>query len=353
MSRYRDIVFTLVRWALGALFIFSGAVKCVDPIGTSIFVDKYLATYSMGWLMPISETLAVGLSVMEFTLGLLLISGVWRRLTSLITAIVLLLFSVLTLLSATVLPIGDCGCFGDALKLSPWATFLKNIVMLPLAIALWRTSDRCRGVALREFVILAVAISLPLAVNIYALKHLPLVDFLPYKVGTELREAIAEEQSATRQVLRFRRTTTGEVVEFDAMDTSCWADSDLEFVESAMVTEQGVEFKYGDFHLYNIYGEDVTSTILNHAGRIALLCVNDATNIDATTMQCIAKLYDAYPAEAIYLLSSEEVALQELSIQSTQLYIDAMTLRSIIRADVGVVILSKGIVEFKSNIRDI
>ena len=335
MSRYRDIVLTLVRWALGALFIFSGAVKCVDPIGTSIFVDKYLATYSMGWLMPISETLAVGLSVMEFTLGLLLISGVWRRLTSLITAIVLLLFSVLTLLSATVLPIGDCGCFGDALKISPWATFLKNIDLLPLAIALWRTSDRCRGVALREFVILAVAISLPLAVNIYALKHLPLVDFLPYKVGTELREAIAEEQSATRQVLCFRRTTTGEVVEFDAMDTSCWADSDLEFVESAMVTEQGVEFKYGDFHLYNIYGEDVTSTILNHAGRIALLCVNDATNIDATT------------------ISSEEVALQEFSIQSTQLYIDAMTLRSIIRADVGVVILSEGIVEFKSNIRDI
>ncbi|MBQ5594417.1 MAG: DoxX family protein, partial [Alistipes sp.] len=128
MSRYRDITLTLVRWALGALFIFSGAVKCVDPVGTSIFVDKYLATYSMEWLMPISESLAVGLSVFEFTLGALLISGVWRRFTALTAVVVLLLFSVITLLNATVLPIGDCGCFGDAVKLSPWATFFKNII---------------------------------------------------------------------------------------------------------------------------------------------------------------------------------------------------------------------------------
>lgn len=353
MSRYRDITFTIVRWALGALFIFSGVVKCVDPIGTSIFVDKYLATYSMGWLMPISESLAVGLSVFEFTLGVLLVSDVWRRFTALITVVVLLLFSVVTLLSATILPIGDCGCFGDALKLSPWATFLKNIVMLPFAIALWRISDRCHSVKLRDFIIFAVAISLPLLVNIYALKHLPLVDFLPYKVGTNIREAIAKEQSATRQVLRFRHTTTGEVVEFDAMDTSCWTDSNLEFVESAMVTEEGVEFQYGDFHLYNIYGEDVTSAILNHSGRIALLCVNDATNIDASTIQGIAKLYNAYPAETIYILSSETLDVEELSLQSTHLYIDAMTLRSILRADVGVVILSDGVVEFKSAIKDI
>lgn len=353
MSRYRDIIFALMRWALSALFIFSGAVKCVDPIGTSIFVDKYLATYSLGWLMSFSETLAVGLSVVEFSLGVLLVSGVWRRFTALITVIVLLLFSILTLLSATVLPIGDCGCFGDALKLSPWATFLKNIIMLPMAITLWRGSDGCDKLRVREFVTLLVAMCVPLAVNIYALRHLPLVDFLPYKVGTELREAIAMEQCATRQVLRFRNATSGAIVEFDALDTSCWGDSDLQFVESALISEQGAEFKYSDFHLYNIHGEDVTSEILNHIGRIALLCVNDNSNIEASHLRGIAKLYDAYPAEAIYILSSEGITFAELSSQSTQLYIDAMTLRSIIRADVGVVILSEGVVEFKANITDI
>ena len=342
-----------MRWALGALFIFSGAVKCVDPIGTSIFVEKYLATYSMGWLMPISEPLAIGLSVVEFTLGVLLIWGLWRKFIALITTVVLLLFTILTLLSATVLPIGDCGCFGDALKLSPWATFLKNIIMLPMAITLWRRSDRCDKLRVRELGILLVAIFVPLAVNIYALRHLPLVDFLPYKVGTELRDAIAMEQSATRQVLRFRSAKTGEIVEFNALDTTCWGDSELEFVESALTSEQGAEFKYSDFHLYNIYGEDVTSLVLNHAGRVALLCINDTTNLDASIMRGIAKLYEAYPAEAVYILSSEVETLEELSMQSTQLYIDAMTLRSIIRADVGVVILSEGVVEFKANITDI
>lgn len=353
MSRYRDIIFALMRWALGVLFIFSGTVKCVDPIGTSIFVEKYLATYSMWWLMPISEPLAIGLSVVEFTLGVLLIWGLWRKFIALITTVVLLLFTILTLLSATVLPIGDCGCFGDALKLSPWATFLKNIIMLPMAITLWRRSDRCDKLRVRELGILLVAIFVPLAVNIYALRHLPLVDFLPYKVGTELRDAIAMEQSATRQVLRFRSAKTGEIVEFNALDTTCWGDSDLEFVESALTSEQGAEFKYSDFHLYNIYGEDVTSLVLNHAGRVALLCINDTTNLDASTMRGIAKLYEAYPAEAVYILCSEVETLEELSMQSTQLYIDAMTLRSIIRADVGVVILSEGVVEFKANITDI
>lgn len=352
MTKYRNIISVKFRWALGALFIFSGAVKSVDPIGTSIFVDKYLATYSMEWLLPMSEVIAVGLSVMEFALGVLLILGVWRRAVVTITTIVLLLFSVLTLLSATVLPIGDCGCFGDALKLSPWATFLKNIILLPIAIALLKWSDEHQQTTIKDVVVLCLALLAPSLINLYALSHLPLVDFLPYKVGTNLREEIAKEQEAVQSVLRFRNIATDEIIEFDATDTSCWADEELEFVESALVVKDGRELNYSDFHLYSD-NVDVTDEIIATPGRIVLLCVNDKSAIDASAKEAIAKIGSSYPKQALYIVSSEELAPQELSLEASNLYIDAMTLRSIIRADVGVVILKDGIVEFKANIKNL
>lgn len=353
MTKYLNIISVIFRWALGALFIFSGAVKSVDPIGTSIFVDKYLATYSMEWLLPMSELIAVGLSVMEFALGVLLILGVWRRVVTIIVAIVLLLFSVLTLLSATVLPIGDCGCFGDALKFSPWATFLKNIILLPIAIALLKWSDEPQQTTTTtNVVLLCLAMLAPISVNLYALSHLPLVDFLPYKVGTNLREEIAKEQEAVQSVLRFRNIATDEIIEFDATDTSCWADEELEFVESALVVKDGRELNYSDFHLYSD-NVDVTDEIIATPGHIVLLCVNDKSAIDASAKEVIAKIGSNYPKQALYIVSSEELAPQELSLEASSLYIDAMTLRSIIRADVGVVILKDGIVEFKANIKNL
>lgn len=352
MTKYRNIISVIFRWALGALFIFSGAVKSVDPIGTSIFVDKYLATYSMEWLLPMSELIAVGLSVMEFALGVLLILGVWRRVVVTITTIVLLLFSVLTLLSATVLPIGDCGCFGDALKLSPWTTFLKNIILLPIAIALLKWSDEPQQTITKDVVVLCLAMLAPSLINLYALSHLPLVDFLPYKVGTNLREEIAKEQEAVQSVLRFRSILTDEIIEFDATDTSCWADEELEFVESALVVKDGRELNYSDFHLYSD-NVDVTDEIIATPGRIVLLCVNNKSAFDASAKEVIAKIGSNYPKQALYIVSSEELAPQELSLEASSLYIDAMTLRSIIRADVGVVILKDGIVEFKANIKNL
>lgn len=351
MVKYRDKILNVLRWALGALFIFSGAVKCVDPIGTSIFVDKYLTTYSLEALLPLSVAIGLALSVMEFMLGTLLICSLWRRFISLVSVVVLVLFSVVTLLSATLLPIGDCGCFGEVLKLSPWATFLKNIILLAIALYVWHNSRNEWRLELREVIVLAFAIFLPLGANLYALSHLPLVDFLPYKVGTNLREAVAKEQDSVRSVLRFRNSATGDIEEFDAMATECWMRRDLEFLESAVVVDDKAQ--YSDFRLYDTAGEEYTQKLLNRRGRVALLCINDISALDILTQRAIETLCNAYPETAIYILSYTEVEDHILPLNATHLYIDAMTLRSIIRADIGVVILRDGVVEFKANIKDI
>lgn len=351
MARLQDGLITAFRWLLGSTFVASGAFKCVDPVGTAIYVEKYLATYSLSELAVASEFIAVMLMVVEFAIGLLLILGVWRRGVALVSSVMLLFFLVVTLLSATVLPIGDCGCFGDAVKLSPWETFFKNLVLLPLSIYVWRKSDRGANFSKIDFISIAVAIILPLGVSLYSLFTMPLVDFLPYKIGVNLRERVGEEKSlleeSTRTVLRFKNTTTGAIVEFDAMATECWEDESLDFVESVNLVDDKVAMEYQDFVLYNTAGEDVTMEVLNRDGRIALLCINDTTAIDNSAKRGIEYLYSLYPASAVYVVSSAEVKTE---LPSTHLLVDAMTLRSIIRADIGIVVLRDGVVEYKDSI---
>ena len=342
---------TALRWVLGSVFVASGAFKCVDPVGTAIYVEKYLATYSLSEFAVASEAIAVALMVVEFAIGLLLILGVWRRGVALVSSVMLLFFLVVTLLSATLLPIGDCGCFGDAVKLSPWETFFKNLVLLPISIYIWRKSDRGYGVTIVDFATISIAVTLPLGVSLYMLFTMPLVDFLPYKVGTNLRETVAQERNAieesTRTVLRFRNIETGAIEEFDAMATECWSNEALEFVESATVLDANIDMQYSDFVFYNAAGEDVTSEVLSRNGRIALLCINDPSALDNSAKRTIDKLYSIYPVSAVYVVSATEV---DAELPSEHLLVDAMTLRSIIRADVGIVVLRDGVVEYKESI---
>ena len=341
----------LLRWVLGSVFIASGAFKCVDPVGTAIYVEKYLATYSLSELTPASEVIALALMLVEFTIGLLLILEVWRRGVAFLSSAMLLIFTIITLLSATVLPVGDCGCFGDAVKLTPWETFFKNLVLLPISIYIWRKSDSEPRFTMVDFISVAIALALPLGVSLYALSTMPLVDFLPYKVGTNLRERVGSERSAieesTRTVLRFKSVETNSIVEFDAMATECWTDESLEFVESATIVDKVVDMEYSDFVLYNGDGDDVTAEVLSRDGRIALLCINDATAIDSSARLAIENIYSLYPASAIYVVSATQV---ESGLPSAHLLVDAMTLRSIIRADVGIVVLRDGVVEYKEGI---
>ena len=351
MPRFQDIVMTTLRWVLGSVFISSGAFKCVDPIGTAIYVEKYLATYSLSELAPASEAIAILLMVVEFAIGLLLILGVCRKGAALVSSVMLLFFLIITLLSAMILPLGDCGCFGDAVKLTPWETFFKNLVLLPMSIYLWLKSDNEKNFTKVDLISIVVALILPLSISLYTLNTMPLVDFLPYKVGTNLRERVSQERAkvdeATHTVLRFRDTTTGAIVEFDAMATECWEMENLEFVDSANIVDNIEDMEYQDFVLFNADGEDMTMELLNRKGRIALLCINDVDAMDNSTQGAIEELYSLYPASAIYVVSSSEI---ETKLPSTQLLVDAMTLRSIIRADIGIVVLRDGVIEYKDNI---
>ena len=350
---FANVGLTALRWALGYTFIFSGVVKCVDPVGTAIFVEKYLATYSLEALLPLSLTIAIVLSVVEFALGCLITDRLFSRVVSTITLSLVSLFTIVTLLSATVLPIGECGCFGNAIELTPWQTFFKNVVLLVMAFVVWRSE---RGEELKiNYLSLIFAVAVPLIINIYALRHLPIIDFMPYDEGRNLREEVlkerAEERDAVRSMLKFRSVTTNEEQLFDSTDSACWMDEDLEFVEAVTISEEVADLTYNDFHLYTSEGEDVTESLLQRSGRVVLLCIND-DEISGAQMRGIEQLRRCYGDENIVILSASKVDA-EWCRDIEQLSIDAMTLRSMMRADIGVVVLSDGVVESKANIRDL
>lgn len=350
---FANVGLTALRWALGYTFIFSGVVKCVDPVGTAIFVEKYLATYSLEALLPLSLTIAIVLSVVEFALGCLITDRLFSRVVSTITLSLVSLFTIVTLLSATVLPIGECGCFGNAIELTPWQTFFKNVVLLVMAFVVWR-SERSEELKI-NYLSLIFAVAVPLIINIYALRHLPIIDFMPYDEGRNLREEVlrerAEERDAVRSMLKFRSVATNEEQLFDSTDSACWMDEDLEFVEAVTISEEVSDLTYNDFHLYTSEGEDVTESLLQRSGRVVLLCINDGGISDAQ-MRGIEQLRKCYGDENIVILSASKVDA-EWCRGIEQMSIDAMTLRSMMRADIGVVVLSDGVVESKANIRDL
>lgn len=350
---FANVGLTALRWALGYTFIFSGVVKCVDPVGTAIFVEKYLATYSLEALLPLSLTIAIVLSVVEFALGCLITDRLFSRVVSTITLSLVTLFTIVTLLSATLLPIGECGCFGNAIELTPWQTFFKNVVLLVMAFVVWRSE---RGEELKiNYLSLIFAVAVPLIINIYALRHLPIIDFMPYDEGRNLREEVlkerAEERDAVRSMLKFRSVTTNEEHLFDSTDSACWMDEDLEFVEAVTISEEVADLTYNDFHLYTSEGEDVTESLLQRSGRVVLLCINDC-EISGAQMRGIEQLRKCYGDENIVILSASKVNA-EWCRGIEQMSIDAMTLRSMMRADIGVVVLCDGVVESKANIRDL
>ena len=261
-SRRLNIAAHFCRIAAGIVFAFSGFVKAVDPWGTALKVNEYLSIYGLDDLIPYSMIFSIWLCGAELMMGLMLTFKVRTRLISIFALASMTFFTILTFLSATWIPVEDCGCFGDALKLTPWQTFFKNVVLLVLSFIVWRGCRTQQRVGVRDVVILVVAIAIPLAINLYALRHLPIVDTMPYKLGTTIYHDVLKEremeETSVQNVLIFRNITTGETVEFDAMDSTCWENENLEFVDAKTI-ESPVETTYGEFRLYNVHGEKLSA----------------------------------------------------------------------------------------------
>ena len=366
MKRTRSIriLSHVCRIILACTFILSGFTKVIDPWGTALKVSEYLSIYGMEHLQPAAMTFSIWLCGAELMMGCMLLFKVRIRLISIFAVLSMLFFTVLTFLSATVIPVEDCGCFGEALKLTPWETFFKNLILLPMAVVVWwrYRPDKIFAFKPVEILLTCTFFILSMYLGYYCYIHLPLIDFLPYKVGVNIHESMQAPSVApgeTETVLVYRNIRTGREREF-ALDDPEWQDTTKwEWVDTRTTTEEpNIRPLISEFALHNAAG-DATEEVLTMPGRVYMLCVTSFEKLSARCADRMARLVARAGAEGAHVVCLTpdplyEVLEHDFGTGPVPCYnIDASTMRTMLRARNGLVVLDDGTISAKKNCRDI
>lgn len=360
----------ICRLILGITFLVSGFSKAVDPWGTALKVNEYLAIYGFENLHRWSMGFSVWLCGAELMMGCMLLCKVRIRLVSIFAFFSMIFFTILTFLSATWLPVEDCGCFGDAIKLTPWQTFFKNLVLLPMAWVVWHRYRPDRIFAFRpvEIALTCLFFAASMGLGIYCSRHLPLVDFLPYKVGVDLRNAwlhpdaeqAEEEREQGETVLIYRNLRTGREREFALDDPEWQNEEEWEWVDTrTRFASPSIRPLISEFALRDGSG-DITEEVLLTDGELYMLCVSSFDRVRRGCAHRFRSLIERADRDGAAVICLTPDALGEEALHSFEgsrpvrcCNIDVHTLKTLLRAGNGVVVLKDGVITDKMNCRDI
>ena len=366
-KRWFRVLTHVCRILFALTFITSGFVKAIDPWGTALNITNYLVIYGLEALKPYVMVFSIWLCGAELMMGCMMLFKVRVRLISIFAVLSMIFFTTLTFLSATWIPVEDCGCFGEVVKLSPWKTFLKNLVLLPMAVCVWwrYRPDRIFAFSTIELALTILFCSTSMGVGIYSYYHLPPLDFLPYRVGVNIAEAMEKartEQASADVVLVYRNRRTGKLKEFSLKDKAWHNEKRWEWVETRVSedADNRVEPMILEFFVSDGNGADVTDSLLSVKGKLYMLCVSRA---DAVGEKCGRRLRSAIEraeAEGAGVVCLTPQILQgetRVSFAGSNpvkcSHIDAKTMKTMLRPDFGLVFLPDGTIIDKRNCRDI
>ena len=356
-NRFWFVVLSCIcRFIFAATFIVSGFLKSMDPWGTILAMESYLAAYNLAapeWLVEVG---AIALGAAELILGCMLLFNAYIRITTVVSMVVMLFFTILTLLSATIIPVEDCGCFGDFIKLTPWQTFAKNAVLLPMTICFWYHYRKEQPFESwkRDFILMLVFSAGAIGLGVYSYFHLPIFDNTPYKKGVNIAEEITIHTNAKpaeeEVVLVYRNRETDELHEFSVDDTTWQNDSLWVWVETR-VNDANIEAPILlEFYVSDSEG-DKTKELLAKSKLYMLFM--DSSECEPEVKAAFAKVeqyVDTNGGEVVYI-TPEELSTLELTRPCYNM--DPKTMKTILRAEYGLVILENGVITDKFNYRDI
>ena len=359
------VITTVCRFVLAIVFIFSGFVKAIDPLGTQYKIQDYFDAFGWAGIFPdnIPFLASVLLGMLEFCLGVYLFFGIRRIIAPRAVVAVMALMTPLTFWLALDNPVSDCGCFGDAVVLTNWETFGKNVVLLVMSLVVLKWRKRIFPLVTTRFdwLIALYGFLYILCVTIYCYRHLPVFDFRPYYVGADIRQGmeIPEGEEPTELETRFVLQKDGVEKEF-TLDN--YPDSTWTFVDSRMVVKkQGYEPPIHDFSMIRYEdGEDITEQVLADEGYTFLLVAHQLGLTNESRIDLINELYD-YCLEygyAFYCLTSssdEDVFKwqEDTGAEYPFCLMDNTTLRTMVRSNPGLILLKKGEVVRKWSVVDI
>lgn len=291
------ILRTVSRLAVGLLFVFSGYVKAVDPQGSAIKFGEYFHSLGLEFLSPLALTFAILLSAAELTMGLCLIARVRMRVTAWAVLLFMSFFTILTFFIAVNGDIvSDCGCFGDALKLSNWATFFKNVITFPFVLVIFAQQKKYKPVSCPpvEWGILGALFIFACAIGLYSNRHLPLIDFMAYKVGTNIPQAKSLPEGAEPDVYKTILVYEKDGVKKEFDDTNFpWEDSTWTFVSSASkLVKQGYHPPIYDFSITSTELGDITDSILAKPTYTLILTSYQLADAETNRLDRVSELAD-------------------------------------------------------------
>jgi uncharacterized membrane protein YphA (DoxX/SURF4 family) len=313
----KNIITQFSRIFVGILFIISGLIKLNDPIGFSYKLAEYFSepVFNMPFFVPFALGIALFLVILEVVLGIMLLIAYKTKFTIWSLLILIVLFTFLTFYSAYFNVVKDCGCFGDALKLTPWQSFTKDIILLLFILILFFNQKLVKPLFRNNVqnIVIYASIVLSSLMGVWVLNHLPIIDFRPYKVGNNIQKGMRIPDGAEKSV---------------------------------------VEMVF-------IYGSDYKDEFLEEP-KLMLITAYDLVNADHSGMAKLEKLnLDAkakgYKVVAMTASSPEEIAAakKQFGLTFDFYFCDAITVKTIERANPSIVLLEKGTIKQKVHHNDI
>ncbi len=347
------VLVNVCRFLLGATFVFSGFVKAIDPIGTQYKLQDYLSAISMGGFVPDIVTLlaSLALATLEFSLGVFVLFAIRRHLVSKIIVAFMVVMTLITLWIALFNPVEDCGCFGDALRLTNTETLLKNIVLLAAsAVLAWKPLQMYRFLTRStQWIAINYTILFVLLLSAHCLYHLPLIDFRPYHIGMNIKKGMEIPANAPQPEFdtTFILQKNGVKKEF-TLDN--YPDSSWQFVDSKTVqTKEGYVPPIHDFSIQKPNGDDITDSVLTAKGYVFLLVSPHLEQADDSNFGDIDLLYEYCQEQKIpfYCLtaSGKKDINHWADITGAEYpfcFTDETTLKTIIRSNPGLLLLKNG-----------
>lgn len=360
----KKIALNFARIFVGVLFIFSGLIKANDPLGFGYKLQEYFDVFHLSFLGGIATGIAILLCVFEIVLGALLLFGFWRKQVTSGLLGVIIFFTFLTFVSAAFKVVTSCGCFGDAIPLTPWQSFSKDLVLLVMIVYLFVHKDKIEPVTRNstwQSALFAIVLAGSLLFSQYTYSRLPILDFLPYKVGASLPQLMSIPPGAKPDeyeiMYKLTNKKTGEKKEMsdkEYLKTEIWKDDNWEIVGNPdkKLVKRGYEPKIKDLVISDASGTNYTKELIENP-YYNLIVV--AYNLEDTNEEAMANL-NAFALNAAEQFNIRTVLLTSNSAQDADayskkhklfmevFYADAVPLKSMVRANPGVLLLKNGVV---------
>lgn len=355
------------RIVVGIVFVFSGFVKGIDPWGSAYKFTDYFNAMHLEWLIWTALPMGILLAFAEFAIGVALLSNIFMRFTSWLALLFMIFFTGLTLWIAIANPVTDCGCFGDAIVISNWETFYKNIVLILLTIIIFIYRNNMKGLPGKKagYMLSIILAAVYAGFVVYSYNHLPVFDFRPYKVGVNIHEAMSVPADAPQDeyenIFYYVNNNTGEVERFTE-ENYPWQDTlnySFHDIESILV-QKGYEPPIHDFTIETPEGDDIIDFFLYADNYVFMLIAYDLSKSSLKSQEKINTLANwvlGNEMEFICLTSSlpsdSEAFARENGAPYEFFNTDEITLKTIVRSNPGLMVVKDGIIVAKYHYNDI